>query len=72
MRQQAKHAHYKRDMKTTASPYTPGQYVSHPNRPDWGMGQVQSAIGNRVTVNFEHMGKVLVDVTHIALEILPN
>jgi hypothetical protein len=31
--------------------------VRHPGEPDWGVGQVQSAIGDRVTVNFEHAGK---------------
>ncbi len=36
----------------------PGMLVRHPQRPDWGIGQVQSAIGHRVTVNFEHAGKV--------------
>ncbi|MFN8725062.1 MAG: DUF3553 domain-containing protein, partial [Rhodospirillales bacterium] len=37
---------------------SPGTYVCHPDRPDWGIGQVQSAIGMRVTVNFEHVGKL--------------
>jgi len=31
----------------------PGQHVRHPARPDWGLGQVQSAIGSRVTVSIE-------------------
>jgi hypothetical protein len=41
--------------------------VSHPDRPDWGIGQVQSAVGNRVTVNFEHAGKRLInsDLVHL-------
>lgn len=46
----------------------PGQWVRHPQRPDWGLGQVQSAIGDRVTVNFEHAGKLLVNARVIALE----
>jgi hypothetical protein len=46
----------------------PGQWVRHPGRPDWGVGQVQSAVGERVTVNFEHAGKVLVNVRVVALE----
>ena len=50
------------------SEFEPGQYVRHPQQPDWGLGQVQSAIGNRVTVNFEHAGKVLVDTDVVALE----
>ena len=40
---------------------TPGTLVTHPDQPDWGIGQVQSAIGNRVTVNFEHAGKRLIN-----------
>lgn len=48
--------------------YVPGQLVSHPDRPDWGVGQVQSVVAGRVTVNFEHAGKrtinaALVDLT---------
>lgn len=35
----------------------PGMLVRHPQRPDWGLGQVQSSISGRVTVNFEHAGK---------------
>jgi hypothetical protein len=50
------------------SEFQPGQYVRHPREPGWGLGQVQSAIGNRVTVNFEHAGKVLVDTSVVTLE----
>ena len=39
----------------------PGQRVRHPGQPDWGLGQVQSVIGDRVTVNFEHAGKLLIN-----------
>jgi FKBP-type peptidyl-prolyl cis-trans isomerase 2 len=46
----------------------PGQFVRHPARPDWGEGQVQSVIGERVTVNFEHAGKVLINARLVALE----
>ena len=45
----------------------PGQFVWHADRPDWGLGQVQSAVGARVTVNFEHAGKVLVDTAVVRL-----
>ncbi len=50
------------------SDFSPGDYVRHPGQPDWGLGQVQSAIGHRVTVMFEHAGKVLVDTRVVALE----
>ena len=47
--------------------FTPGMRVRHPAEPGWGLGQVQSAIGNRVTVTFEHAGKKLIDVAVIEL-----
>ena len=37
----------------------PGMFVRHPGAPDWGLGQVQSNIAGKVTVNFEHQGKVV-------------
>lgn len=46
----------------------PGHYVRHPAQPDWGLGQVQSVDGHRVTVNFEHTGKVLINASVISLE----
>jgi hypothetical protein len=49
---------------------TPGVFVIHPDHPEWGMGQVQSAVGDRITVNFEHRGKVLVDLRHARLELI--
>ena len=48
----------------------PGAYVRHPDLPDWGIGQVQSAIGARVTVNFQNAGKQLINVDIVALTIL--
>jgi hypothetical protein len=45
----------------------PGMLVRHPGQPDWGTGQVQSNIGARITVNFEHRGKVVIDSRHVAL-----
>jgi hypothetical protein len=45
----------------------PGNLVRHPARPYWGLGQVQSVIGRRVTVNFEHAGKVVIDASRIHL-----
>lgn len=45
----------------------PGMMVRHPARPDWGLGQVQSAIAGKVTVNFEHAGKVVIDERHVQL-----
>jgi len=45
----------------------PGMIVRHPDRPDWGAGQVQSKIGPRVTVMFAEEGKVVIDGRRIAL-----
>jgi hypothetical protein len=46
---------------------SPGSYVCHPERLDWGLGQVQSAVGTRVTVNFENAGKLLIDCAQVTL-----
>jgi len=45
----------------------PGAFVRHPDLPDWGLGQVQSVVGDRITVNFEHAGKRLINGAAIAL-----
>lgn len=45
----------------------PGSFVRHPSRPDWGLGQVQSVVGQRVTVNFENAGKQLIQDDHVKL-----
>ena len=46
---------------------TPGMLVRHPDRPDWGTGQVQSNINGRVTVNFPDEGKVVIDSNMVDL-----
>ena len=48
----------------------PGMRVRHPDRPDWGMGQVQSVVGDRITVNFEHAGKILINAVLVELEVV--
>lgn len=50
----------------------PGVYVRHPDRPEWGIGQVQSVIGHRITINFEHTGKLLINGEVVALEIIDD
>jgi hypothetical protein len=52
-------------MDTTLAP---GAFVRHPQAPEWGLGQVQSVIGTRAKVNFEHRGKVLIDLRVVRLE----
>ena len=48
----------------------PGMLVRHPGEPDWGLGQIQSVAGNRVTVNFEHEGKLLINAERVTLEVV--
>lgn len=45
----------------------PGMLVRHPQFPDWGIGQVQSNIDGKITVNFPDQGKLVIDGTRIAL-----
>lgn len=54
-------------MPNETSILEPGMLVRHPDRPDWGTGQVQSNIDSRVTVNFPDKGKVVIDGSRIAL-----
>lgn len=46
----------------------PGDFVRHPDQPDWGLGQVQSVIEGRATVNFENAGKVTINTDVITLQ----
>tara|TARA_Y100000590_G_scaffold423080_1_gene528499 strand:- start:5018 stop:5194 length:177 start_codon:yes stop_codon:yes gene_type:complete len=48
--------------------YEPGDYVINPRYKDWGIGQVQSIIKNKVTVNFENVGKKVINNSEIILE----
>ena len=48
----------------------PGMIVRHPDAPEWGEGQVQSRIGDRITVNFEEAGKQVIDGRRVSLEIV--
>ncbi len=46
----------------------PGDFVSHSKERGWGIGQVQSIIRNKVTVNFQHSGKKVINSDNIRLE----
>jgi len=48
--------------------YEPGDYVINPGNRDWGIGQIQSVINNKVTVNFENVGKKVINGNEIILE----
>ena len=52
--------------------FDPGDYVLNPANKDWGVGQVQSIIGNKVTVNFENHGKRVINLENINLEKINN
>ena len=55
-------------MATFSDPFLePGVLVRHPGQPDWGLGQVQSVAGRKVTVNFENAGKQTIDSTVVSL-----
>lgn len=49
---------------------TPGMLVRNPLATEWGIGQVQSNIGGKITVNFQEAGKIVVNGTEIALELV--
>lgn len=48
----------------------PGMLVRHPDCPEWGVGQVQSNINARITVNFPDEGKVVIDGSRVMLVIV--
>ena len=48
--------------------YEPGDYVINPKNNKWGIGQVQSIINNKVTVNFENVGKKVININIINLK----
>ena len=50
-----------------AAALEPGQYVRLAGAPDWGVGQIQSVVGDRVTVNFENGGKRLINLKSATL-----
>tara|TARA_Y100001958_G_C20674622_1_gene192233 strand:+ start:67 stop:249 length:183 start_codon:yes stop_codon:yes gene_type:complete len=52
--------------------FEPGDYVVNPTNKSWGIGQVQSIIGNKVTVNFENNGKKVINIENIKLEKVSN
>ena len=48
--------------------YKPGDFVINPKNKDWGIGQIQSIINNKITVNFENTGKKVINSKEIILE----
>ena len=52
--------------------FEPGDKVINPLNKDWGMGQVQSIIDGKVTVNFENVGKKVININNVNLEKIKN
>ena len=48
--------------------YAPSDFVISPNNKNWGTGQIQSIVNNKITVNFENAGKKVINSKTIILE----
>jgi len=48
--------------------YEPGNFVINPKDKSWGIGQIQTVIKNKVTVNFENVGKKVINSEKVILE----
>ena len=52
--------------------YEPGDLVINPKNKEWGVGQIQSIIKHKVTVNFENAGKKVINSKEVILEKIDN
>ena len=52
--------------------FEPGDKVINPKKKDWGIGQIQSIINGKITVNFENIGKIVINSNNIKLEKINN
>tara|TARA_B100001029_G_C14764663_1_gene287841 strand:- start:369 stop:542 length:174 start_codon:yes stop_codon:yes gene_type:complete len=50
----------------------PGNFVVNPSQKSWGIGQVQSIIKNKATVNFENAGKQVINLDNVSLKKIIN
>ena len=50
----------------------PGNFVINPSEKGWGIGQIQSIIKNRATINFQNVGKKVINLNNITLEKIYN
>ena len=48
--------------------FEPGDKVYNPANKEWGIGQVQSIIKLKITVNFENAGKKVINAGNIELK----
>ncbi len=52
--------------------FEPGDRVVNPTKKEWGIGQVQSIINEKITVNFENVGKIVINKNNIQLKKISN
>ena len=52
------------------SEITPGMFVVNELHREWGIGQVQSSINEKITINFEHVGKKVININKVPLKII--
>ena len=50
----------------------PGNFVVNPSEKEWGLGQVQSIIKNKATINFQNVGKQVINLDNVNLEKVRN
>ncbi len=50
----------------------PGNFVINPSQKNWGIGQIQSIIKNKATVNFQNNGKKVINLDNVELEKVKN
>tara|TARA_B100000586_G_scaffold246215_1_gene202190 strand:- start:4154 stop:4333 length:180 start_codon:yes stop_codon:yes gene_type:complete len=50
----------------------PGNFVVNPSQKEWGIGQVQSIIKNKATINFQNVGKQVINLDNISLDKIYN
>jgi hypothetical protein len=44
------------------------KFVTHPAKPDWGVGEILSTQGNVATILFEHAGRKVINLSYVKLE----
>ena len=50
--------------------FEPGDKVINPDNNEWGIGQVQSIINEKITVNFENVGKKVININKVNLKVV--
>jgi len=48
--------------------FEPGDKVINPSNKEWGIGQVQSVVNNKITINFENVGKKVINTNNIIIK----